>query len=172
MLGQAAELLSGLIGTLVTIFDIVYTLFYYAYATIIYGAGAVIILLCWYALCGLSQSVAEHVPVTRWIDRRLQDEFQRKIKNMGYQELNMRARLINAGEDVKMRNEDNGRMLKEICDAENFSKCTYSFECSNSTLIFKFKMSLGMIQIEVYSYLTSTVSFIVYKIQMLTVVQL
>jgi hypothetical protein len=121
------ELLRRLVGILVTVFNITYTLIYFAYATIIYGAGAAIILLCWCVFCTLAQSVAEHVPVKRWIDRRSQDEFLRKVKNTGYQELNMRAQLINAGEDVKMRNWDNDRILKEICDAENFGPCASSF---------------------------------------------
>lgn len=126
MLDQAMELLRRLIGILVAILDLAYTLVYYAYATIIYSTGAVLLLLCWCAFCALTQSVAEHVPIKRWIDRRLQDKFLRKVKNMSYEELNMRARLINVGEDVKIRNEANNRTLKEICDAENFSKYSFS----------------------------------------------
>lgn len=122
MLDQVMELLRRLIGILIAIFNIAYTLIYYAYATIIYSTGAVLLLLCWCAFCALTQSVADHVPIKRWIDRRLQDKFLRNVKNMGYQELNMRARLINVGEDIKMRNEANNQLLKEICDAENFSE--------------------------------------------------
>ncbi|KAG6367926.1 hypothetical protein INS49_002126 [Diaporthe citri] len=120
MLDQAMELFRRLIGILIATFDIAYTLIYYAYATIIYSTGAVFLLLCWCAFCALTQSVADHVPIKRWTDRRLQDKFLRKVKNMGYQELNMRARLINVGEDIKMRNEANNQILKEICDAGNF----------------------------------------------------
>ena len=56
---------------------------------------------------------------------------------MGYQELNMRARLINVGEDIKMRNEANNSMLKETCDAENFSKPFSSFRVCVATLTFQ-----------------------------------
>ena len=129
MLDPVIELLRRLVCVIAIIFNIAYTLIYYAYAIIIYGAGAVILILCWCVFCTLAQSVAEHVPVKRRIDRRSQDEFLRKIKNTGYQELNMRAKLINAGEDVKMRNRDNDRILKEICDAENFSPCASFFQC-------------------------------------------
>lgn len=122
MLDKTIEFLRRLVGILIAIFDIAYTLIYFAYATIIYCTGAVLLLLCWCAFCALTQSVADHVPIKRWIDRRLQDKFLRNVKNMGYQELNMRARLINVGEDIKMRNEANNQLLKEICDAENFSK--------------------------------------------------
>lgn len=122
MLDQTMELLRRLIGILVAIFDVACTLIYYTYAIIIYSTGAVLLLLCWCAFCALTQSVADHVPIKRWIDRRLQDKFLRKVKNMSYEELNMRARLINVGEDVKIRNAANNQVLKEICDAENFSK--------------------------------------------------
>lgn len=114
------ELLCHLVGTLRTIFDIACMLIYYACATIIYGAGAALLVLCWCAFRALSQSINERVPVKRWIDRRLQDDFLRKVRNAGFQELNMRARLINAGEDIKMRNWDNDRLLQEICEAEDF----------------------------------------------------
>lgn len=128
MLDQTMELLRRLIGILVAILDLAYTLVYYAYATIIYSTGAVLLLLCWCAFCAFTQSVAEHVPIKRWIDRRLQDKFLRKVKNMSYEELNLRARLINVGEDVKTRNEANNQTLKEICDAENSSK----YSCSSN----------------------------------------
>ncbi|KKY39127.1 hypothetical protein UCDDA912_g00838 [Diaporthe ampelina] len=120
MLDQAMEPLRRLIGILIAIFNIAYTLAYYAYATIIYGAGAILLLLLWCAFCTLSQSAAEHVQIKRWLDHRLHEAFLQEVKNMGYQELNMRARLINVGEDIKMRNEANNSMLKETCDAENF----------------------------------------------------
>ncbi|KAG8163367.1 hypothetical protein KVR01_006664 [Diaporthe batatas] len=120
MPGKTMELLRHLIGMLSASFEIACALLYYAYAAIIYGTGAAVLVLGWCAICGLSQSIAERVPVKRWIDRRLQEEFLRKVRNAGFQELNMRARLINAGEDVKMRNWDNGRILGEICDAEDF----------------------------------------------------
>lgn len=122
MVDQALGLIRRLGGILAAMFDIVYALIYYAYATIIYSTGAVLLLLCWCAFCAASQSAAEHVPIQRWIDRRLQDSFLQQVKNMGYQELNMRARLINVGEDIKMRNSANNGILKEICDAENFSE--------------------------------------------------
>lgn len=127
MLDQAMELLRRLIGILVAILDIVCTLIYYACAATIYSAGAVLLFFCWCALCALTHSVAEHVPIKRWIDRRRQDKFLRKVKNMGYQELNVRAKLINVGEDIKMRNEANKQIIKEICDAEKFSEYFYHF---------------------------------------------
>lgn len=127
MVDQAMALIRRMGGILAVMFDIAYTLIYYAYATIIYSTGAVLLLLCWCAFCAVSQSVAEHVPIKRWIDRRLQDSFLRKTKNMGYQELNMRARLINVGEDIKMRNSANNEILKEICDVENFSESPFLF---------------------------------------------
>lgn len=142
MLDKTIEFLRRLIGILIAIFDIAYMLIYYAYATIIYSTGAVLLLLCWCAFCALTQSVADHVPIKRWIDRRLQDEFLRKVKSMGYQELNMRARVINVGEDIKMRNEANNQTLKEICDAENFSK-SLSFSGVHLGLSL-FKMMLGL----------------------------
>lgn len=114
MPGKTTELLRHLIGILSASFHIACTLIYYAYATIIYGTGAGFLVLCWCAICRLSRSIAGRVPVKRWIDCRLQDEFLRKVRNAGFHELNMRARLINAGEDVKMRNWDNGRILNEI----------------------------------------------------------
>ncbi|KAJ0108907.1 hypothetical protein J7T55_005450 [Diaporthe amygdali] len=121
MFEPAMELLRRLIGTLVAIIDIAYALIYCTFASIIYGIGAIILFLSWCAFCVLLQSVAEYVPIKRYIDRRLQDEFLRNFKDMSRKELTMRARLINVGEDIKMRNETNNVLLQEICSAERYT---------------------------------------------------
>ncbi|KAI3399934.1 hypothetical protein diail_5090 [Diaporthe ilicicola] len=120
MIDEVVELLRRLMSILMAVYDVAYTLIYFVFATVIYGAGAVVLFLGWCAFCALVHSVGEQVPIKRYIDRRLRDGFLQKVKNMGYEELNMRARLINAGEDIKMRNEANNTILKEICDAEKF----------------------------------------------------
>lgn len=162
MLDQAMELLRRLIGILVAIFDIACTLIYYTYAIIIYSTGAVLFLLCWCAFCALTQSLTEHVPIKRWIDRRLQDKFLRKVKNMSYEELNMRARLINAGEDVKIRNEANSQILKEICDAENFSKYfSFSDMCRGLSVFLKMKFGTKPLVVQ---YCASAVTLLAHRI--------
>lgn len=136
------ELLRRLIGTLVAIIDIAYALIYCTFASIIYGIGAIILFLSWCAFCVLLQSVAEYVPIKRYIDRRLQDEFLRNVKDMGRKELTMRARLINVGEDIKMRDETNNVLLQEICSAERFSKSSVCTRISR-TLYFLLQNGYG-----------------------------
>lgn len=113
-LDDTLDFLRRLLAFIMALFGVVYTIFYYMLSICVLSAGAC---LCFLACCifrALLQSVAEHIFLKQYFDRRLQKSFISKVKDMERERENTRARLIQIIGDVKMRNAANNKLIQEI----------------------------------------------------------
>lgn len=114
MVEDILDILRRLLAIIIVLIGAAYTIIYYMIAICILAAGASLsfVVLCTYRR--LLQSIAEHMPLKQYFDRRLQKSFLSKVKDMEEQRNDMRARLVLLLEDVKMKNAANDGFLKEI----------------------------------------------------------
>ena len=114
MFNDIIQILWRLLAFIIVLFTIAYTIIYYMIAISLLGAGTCLSLIAWCIFRAIFQSVAEHVPLKRYFDRRLQANFIQKVKTMANEEFKTRARLAQIIQDIKLGNKTNDALLKEI----------------------------------------------------------
>ncbi|KAK7743547.1 hypothetical protein SLS53_004081 [Cytospora paraplurivora] len=114
MLDDTLAMFWRIMAFIIALFGAAYTIIYYTISISVLAAGVCFGFLALCIIPAVFQFVVEHLPLKQYFDRRLQKDFINKIKNIEYKEKKTRARLIQLMGDVKLQNEANNKVLKEI----------------------------------------------------------
>lgn len=114
MLDDALAMFWRIMAFVIALFGVAYTIVYYTISISVLAAGVCFGFLALCIIPAVFQSVFKHLPFKQYFDRRLHKNFIDKVKKMGYKEEKTRARLIQLMGDVRLQNEANNKVLKEI----------------------------------------------------------